>query len=50
MLPLQRYAKKQKEAVNKIKNCVETKRQELLRFNEHRSRIGGTYPRVETAT
>ena len=34
MLPLQRYAKKQKEAVNEIKNCVETKRQELVRFND----------------
>ena len=29
MLPLQRYAKKQKEAVNEIKkNCIETKRQD----------------------
>ena len=34
MLPLQRYAKKQKEAVNEIKNCVETKRQELVRFDD----------------
>ena len=34
MLPLQRYAKKQKEAINKIKNCIETKRQELVRFDD----------------
>ena len=34
MLPLQGYAKKQKEAVNEIKNCVETKRQELVRFDD----------------
>ena len=34
MLPLQRYAKKQREAVNEIKNCVETKRQELVRFDD----------------
>ena len=34
MLPLQRYAKKQKEAINEIKNCIETKRQELVRFDD----------------
>ena len=34
MLPLQRYAKKQKEAVNEIKNGVGTKRQELVRFDD----------------
>ena len=34
VLPLQRCAKKQKEAVNEIKNCVETKRQELVRFDD----------------
>ena len=34
MLPLQRYAKKQKEAVNEIKNCVGTKRHELVRFDD----------------
>ena len=34
MLPLQRYAKKQKEAINEMKNCVETKRQELVRFDD----------------
>ena len=34
MLPLQRYAKKQKEAVNERKNCMETKCQELIRFDD----------------
>ena len=33
MLPLQRYAQRQKEAVNEIKNWVETKRQELVTFD-----------------
>ena len=32
MLPLQHYAKKQKEA--EIKNCIEMKHQELVRFDD----------------
>ena len=34
VLLLQRYAKKQKEAVNKIKNYVEKKCQNLARFDD----------------
>lgn len=51
---LQRYATKQKEAVNKIKNYVEKKRLKLARFDDKIKRTSeqnkGTYPRVEIVT
>ena len=34
LLPPQRYAKKQKEAVSELTNSVETKRQELMKFDD----------------
>ena len=54
MFPLQRYAKKQKEAVNEIKNCVETRRQELVRIDDKIKRTSeqnrGHLSACETAT
>ena len=47
LLPLQRYGKKQKEAVSELTNSVKTKRQELMKFDDKlkrasRSRIKET--------